>query len=144
MFPDNRKLRAVTTIATHLHNRATSLIAILCILPVIVTASVPSPETLPGQQLNFIQLSTVPGLLTAAADIKAGEELFTGRTRFQNSGPPCASYHGVATLPFPQGRNQGVRPHPRKLQARTGRKALCAPHAVFSGHECIVPEAPVD
>jgi len=33
----------------------------------------------------------------------AGEALFTGQRRFQNGGPPCATCHSVATLPFPSG-----------------------------------------
>lgn len=38
-----------------------------------------------------------------AGGINIGRDLFTGRRRFQNGGPACASCHSVATLPFPHG-----------------------------------------
>ncbi len=37
----------------------------------------------------------------------AGKNLFTGRIRFQNGGPACASCHSVASIPFPNGGTLG-------------------------------------
>lgn len=82
---------------------------------------------LAGALLPFIGLSAVPasqimqqnphGLGAAAfqsapsnhavslpaGNVEAGRALFAGRRRFQNGGPPCATCHSVATLPFPSG-----------------------------------------
>jgi len=36
-----------------------------------------------------------------------GEALFVGEAQFQNGGPPCASCHSIAGLPFPNGGTLG-------------------------------------
>ncbi len=41
------------------------------------------------------------GVDTAA--VERGEELFLGQRPFRNGGPPCATCHSVAGLPFPNG-----------------------------------------
>lgn len=102
MFTKNPRLRDAATIAAYVY-RVTSLIAILCALPGIVTAAVSSPNIFLYLPVNFFELSTAPSSTTMARDIKAGEALFTGQRRFQNGGPPCATCHSVAALPFPSG-----------------------------------------
>ena len=102
MFTKNPRLRGATTIAAYGY-RITSLIAILCALPGIVSAAVSSPDILPRQPVNLFELSTAPDSPAMAVGIKAGEALFTGQRRFQNGGPPCATCHSVATLAFPSG-----------------------------------------
>jgi mono/diheme cytochrome c family protein len=44
-------------------------------------------------------------LASGSADV--GRELFIGKARFQNGGPPCASCHSIAGLPFPNGGTLG-------------------------------------
>lgn len=102
MFTKNPRLRGATTIAAYVY-RITSLIAILCALPGIVSAAVSSPDIFPRQPVNLFELSTALDSPAMAVGIKAGEALFTGQRRFQNGGPPCATCHSVATLPFPSG-----------------------------------------
>lgn len=55
----------------------------------------PFSQTMPSQPN--------PAAVPSAGDINTGRDLFTGRRRFQNGGPACASCHSVATLPFPHG-----------------------------------------
>lgn len=43
----------------------------------------------------------------AQDDAAAGKALFTGDTKLQNGGPPCATCHSVATLAFPKGGSMG-------------------------------------
>ncbi len=54
-------------------------------------------------------------LLSAAAAVaqptsspaQYGRDLFSGRTRMQNGGPPCASCHSISSLGFPSGGVMG-------------------------------------
>ena len=43
----------------------------------------------------------------AAGTAHRGRDLFVGRLRFRNGGPPCASCHSLAGLPFPGGGTLG-------------------------------------
>ncbi len=45
--------------------------------------------------------------LSGAGSAYRGEALFTGKTSFQNGGPPCATCHSIAGLPFPGGGSLG-------------------------------------
>lgn len=38
---------------------------------------------------------------------RTGEQLFIGRLRFTNGGPPCVSCHSVSGIPFPNGGTMG-------------------------------------
>ncbi len=58
-------------------------------------AARPDPPQEP--ELEWLQGGTPAG----------GERLFTGATRFANGGPPCASCHDIAGLPFPHGGRLG-------------------------------------
>ncbi len=42
-----------------------------------------------------------------AGSAARGRELFAGRVRFQNGGPPCAACHSIAGLRFPNGGTLG-------------------------------------
>jgi hypothetical protein len=51
----------------------------------------PSPDQTPAQSGNS----------------QTGEELFVGRIRFANGGPPCVACHSVSGIPFPNGGTMG-------------------------------------
>lgn len=53
-----------------------------------------------GVQLALLAQSSASSV---GGDSEAGQALFAGQRRFQNGGPPCATCHNVATLPFPSG-----------------------------------------
>ncbi len=61
---------------------------------------------------------------TAAAEgsPRAGADLFSGAVRFENGGPPCASCHAVASIPFPNGGSLG--PDLTGVFAKYGAAAL--------------------
>jgi cytochrome c553 len=71
----------------------------VCVLPSMASAGVPR-EFRTVRTLALQSTTTAP---PAGGDIQAGTDLFTGRRRFQNGGPACASCHSVANLPFPSG-----------------------------------------
>ncbi len=48
---------------------------------------------------------TAPGVAVGSAT--RGRELFAGRVKFANGGPPCAACHSLAGLPFPGGGTLG-------------------------------------
>ncbi len=41
------------------------------------------------------------------ASANAGQALFAGTVRFQNSGPPCMACHSISGMPFPNGGSLG-------------------------------------
>ncbi len=53
-----------------------------------------------------LPLSTILAVAPAAST-EEGRDLFVGRTRFQNGGPPCASCHAISALGFPTGGAMG-------------------------------------
>ncbi len=63
----------------------------VCLLMVPVCLIVSAPAASPQQRT------------ATPASSQHGAELFTGRTAFQNGGPPCGSCHSFASLPFPNG-----------------------------------------
>jgi len=81
------------------------LIVLLCVVPSTAVSQTPPSQTstkeaaVPLQSNSPIQ----PSAAALPGNVDAGKDLFTGRTRFQNGGPACASCHSTATLPFPGG-----------------------------------------
>ncbi len=57
-----------------------------------------------------------------AGSADAGAKLFSGVTRFANGGPPCASCHTAAGIPFPNGGTLG--PDLTTASARFGPEAM--------------------
>ena len=58
----------------------------------------------PGKHRELAVFQAAPASVPApTGDAETGAALFTGRRRFQNGGPACASCHAVTTLPFPHG-----------------------------------------
>ena len=53
---------------------------------------------------------------------RSGADLFSGAVRFENGGPPCASCHAVASIPFPNGGSLG--PDLTGVFAKYGAAAL--------------------
>ncbi len=64
------------------------------------------------------QVGEHAGALLERGSAARGEELFIGRVPFRNGGPPCASCHSVAGLPFPGGGSLG--PDLTKVSAKLG------------------------
>lgn len=69
-------------------------------------ASQVSAQTQPAPQ-SAAQPASLPGEALATGSPDAGEELFAGKAHFRNGGPPCASCHSIAGLPFPNGGTLG-------------------------------------
>ena len=82
------------------------LVLLLC-LPVFLTGAAGTCVLGGGASPASRAFQSQPNSAAAppAGDIDTGRDLFTGRRRFQNGGPACASCHSVATLPFPHGGN---------------------------------------
>jgi hypothetical protein len=53
------------------------------------------------------QPSVQPTQTVPMGSAARGKELFTGQVRLQNGGPPCATCHSIAGLPFPNGGTLG-------------------------------------
>lgn len=45
--------------------------------------------------VTLLPMTVLAAEIAGSGNYKAGEDLFTGRTRFQNSGPPCISCHSA-------------------------------------------------
>ncbi len=67
-----------------------------------------------GAPLPLVLLLVAASLLPALAGAQnaqpaeqPGRDLFVGRLRFQNGGPPCASCHAISSLGFPNGGTMG-------------------------------------
>ena len=76
----------------------------------ILLSGLPLPaqaQTQPTAPQSFPQAASQPSESPPAGLALAGEELFAGRTRFRNGGPPCATCHSIASLPFPNGGTLG-------------------------------------
>ncbi len=73
--------------------RSATLLALLIIFPGISTA----------QTSSIAENQAMPKQGVASR----GEALFTGKVRFRNRGPACASCHSIAGLPFPNGGTLG-------------------------------------
>ncbi len=69
------------------------------------------PYRAPAQVQPSPQSASSPASLSMeslpAGSPDVGRELFTGKIRFRNGGPACASCHSIAGLPFPNGGTLG-------------------------------------
>lgn len=82
-----------------------ALLAVLFCLPAFRTGAAGMCVVGRAASLSSDVIQPQPNSAAAplGGDLNTGRDLFTGRRRFQNGGPACASCHNVATLPFPHG-----------------------------------------
>ncbi len=66
----------------------------------------------------FCQVSDQVSQLVEPGSPSRGEDLFMGRVRFRNGGPPCSACHNVSGLPFPSGGSLG--PDLTKIYSKLG------------------------
>jgi mono/diheme cytochrome c family protein len=84
--------------------RGALLIVLVCVLSPIVAAQPPHEfQTARTVSAQPSASAVLPPASPPPGDVDAGTALFTGRRRFQNGGPACASCHSAATVPFPRG-----------------------------------------
>jgi|SRR5579875_390912 len=76
---------------------------------VILLAHLPSPALAQGQPVpqSPSQPASLSGESLPPGSPAAGRDLFAGKVQFRNGGPPCASCHSIAGLPFPNGGTLG-------------------------------------
>lgn len=81
---------------------AVGIVVLLLALPPLARAQArfpaPAPEVEPQDQVQ----EAVP-----VGSAVRGKELFSGKVRFENGGPPCAACHSIAGLSFPNGGTLG-------------------------------------
>jgi mono/diheme cytochrome c family protein len=77
-------------------------LSLLCAFAWPSGAQAQATVLLAAAQLPFQAAQTIP-----SGSRGRGEDLFTGRARFQNGGPPCMTCHSIASLPFPNGGTLG-------------------------------------
>lgn len=101
-FDDNSSRLKLYANFLHVAFLVLTAVAAISVMALSQTGSVSS-----NTRIAKPELRTAPPPQSSASsvegDVAAGETLFTGRRRFQNGGPPCATCHNVATLPFPSG-----------------------------------------
>jgi mono/diheme cytochrome c family protein len=85
-----------------------------------------------------------------ASSAVRGKDLFSGQVRFQNGGPPCASCHSIAGLPFPGGGTLGpdlTREYdklgPQGIQVAMKTLYFPVMDAIY-GHQQLTPEEQAD
>jgi hypothetical protein len=77
-------------------------LSLLCAFAWSSGAQAQATVLLAPSQLPFQAAQAIP----SGSPVRGGD-LFTGRTRFQNGGPPCMTCHSIASLPFPNGGTLG-------------------------------------
>ncbi len=72
------------------------------LLACVTSPALAQAQTAPQSSSPPASLETLP-----TGSPQVGKELFAGKLRFENGGPPCASCHSIAGLPFPNGGTLG-------------------------------------